>query len=64
MRRMELIMPNSQEYPGGYIGLTELASLLYDAPASAVANGQSYETVHTFYGYPNDLAANTTYLSF
>ena len=38
----------------------ELASLLYDAPASAVANGQSYETVHTFYGYPNDLAVNTT----
>ena len=22
MRRTELIMPNSQEYPGGYIGLT------------------------------------------
>ena len=40
----------------------ELASLLYDAPASAVANGQSYIPVHTFYGYPNDLAVNTTRL--
>lgn len=40
----------------------ELASLLYDAPASAIANGQSYDTDHTFYGYPNDLAANTTRL--
>ena len=41
---------------------TELASLLYDAPASAVANGQSYTPVHTFYGYPNDLSVNTTRL--
>ena len=40
----------------------ELASLLYDAPASAVANGQSYTPVHTFYGYPNDLSVNTTRL--
>ena len=40
----------------------ELASLLYDAPASAVANGQSYIPVHTFYGYPNDLSVNTTRL--
>ena len=40
----------------------ELANLLYDAPASAVANGQSYIPVHTFYGYPNDLSVNTTRL--
>ena len=40
----------------------ELAGLLYDAPASAIANGQSYDTGHTFYGYPNDLAVNTTRL--
>ena len=40
----------------------ELASLLYDAPASAIANGQSYTPVHTFYGYPNDLSVNTTRL--
>ena len=40
----------------------ELASLLYDAPASAVVNGQSYTPVHTFYGYPNDLSVNTTRL--
>jgi hypothetical protein len=40
----------------------ELAGLLYDAPASAIANGQSYDTDHTFYGYPNDLAVNTTRL--
>ena len=40
----------------------ELASLLYDAPASAVANGQSYIPVHTFYVYPNDLSVNTTRL--
>ena len=40
----------------------ELASLLYDAPASAVPNGQSYTPVHTFYGYPNDLSVNTTRL--
>ena len=40
----------------------ELASLLYDAPASAIANGQSYIPVHTYYGYPNDLSVNTTRL--
>ena len=40
----------------------ELASLLYDAPASLIANGQSYSTAHTFYAYPNDLAVNTTRL--
>ena len=40
----------------------ELASLLYDAPASAIVNGQSYTPVHTFYGYPNDLSVNTTRL--
>ena len=40
----------------------EFASLLYDAPASAIANGQSYSTAHTFYGYPNDLSVNTTRL--
>lgn len=40
----------------------ELASLLYDAPASLITNGQSYSTVHTFYAYPNDLATNTTRL--
>ena len=38
----------------------ELASLLYDAPAAPIVNGQSYPTAHTFYAYPNDLAANTT----
>ena len=38
----------------------ELASLLYDAPASLITNGQSYSTAHTFYAYPNDLATNTT----
>ena len=40
----------------------ELASLLYDAPASLITNGQSYSTAHTFYAYPNDLAVNTTRL--
>ena len=40
----------------------ELASLLYDAPASLITNGQSYSTAHTFYAYPNDLATNTTRL--
>ena len=40
----------------------ELASLLYDAPASLITNGQSYSTTHTFYAYPNDLATNTTRL--
>ena len=40
----------------------ELASLLYDAPASLITNGQSYGTAHTFYAYPNDLAVNTTRL--
>ena len=40
----------------------ELASLLYDAPASLITNGQSYNTAHTFYAYPNDLATNTTRL--
>ena len=40
----------------------ELASLLYDAPASFITNGQSYSTAHTFYAYPNDLATNTTRL--
>ena len=38
----------------------ELASLLYDAPAAPIVNGQSYPTAHTFYAYPNDLAVNTT----
>ena len=38
----------------------ELASLLSDAPAAPIVNGQSYDTDHTFYGYPNDLAVNTT----
>ena len=41
---------------------SELASLLYDAPASLITNGQSYSTAHTFYAYPNDLATNTTRL--
>ena len=41
---------------------SELASLLYDAPASLITNGQSYSTAHTFYAYPNDLAVNTTRL--
>ena len=40
----------------------EFASLLYDAPASLITNGQSYSTAHTFYAYPNDLATNTTRL--
>ena len=40
----------------------ELASLLYDAPASLITNGQSYSTAHTFYAYPTDLATNTTRL--
>ena len=40
----------------------ELASLLYDAPASLIVNGQSYSTAHTFYAYPNNLASNTTRL--
>ena len=40
----------------------ELASLLSDAPAAPIVNGQSYDTDHTFYGYPNDLATNTTRL--
>ena len=40
----------------------ELASLIYDAPASLITNGQSYSTAHTFYAYPNDLATNTTRL--
>ena len=40
----------------------ELASLLYDAPASLIVNGESYSTAHTFYAYPNDLATNTTRL--
>ena len=40
----------------------ELTSLLYDAPASLITNGQSYSTAHTFYAYPNDLATNTTRL--
>ena len=40
----------------------ELASLLYDAPASLITNGQSYSTAHTFYAYPNDLETNTTRL--
>ena len=40
----------------------ELASLLYDAPASLITNGQSYSTAHTFYAYPNYLATNTTRL--
>ena len=40
----------------------ELASLLYDAPASLITNGQSYSTAHTFYAYPNDLVTNTTRL--
>ena len=40
----------------------EVASLLYDAPASLITNGQSYSTAHTFYAYPNDLATNTTRL--
>ena len=38
----------------------ELASLLSDAPAAPIMNGQSYPTAHTFYAYPNDLAVNTT----
>ena len=38
----------------------ELASLLSDAPAAPIVNGQSYPTAHTFYAYPNDLAVNTT----
>ena len=40
----------------------ELASLIYDAPASLITNGQSYSTAHTFYAYPNNLASNTTRL--
>ena len=42
--------------------MDELASLLYDAPASLIVNGQSYSTAHTFYAYPNNLASNTTSL--
>ena len=38
----------------------ELASLLYDAPAAPIENGQSYPTAHIFYAYPNDLAVHTT----
>jgi hypothetical protein len=40
----------------------KLTGLLYDAPASTVADGDSYTPAHTFYGYPNDLSANTTRL--
>ena len=38
----------------------ELASLLVDTPAVPIAQGQAYDTAHTFYAYPNDLAVNTT----
>ena len=38
----------------------ELASLLADTPAAPIAQGQAYDTDHTFYAYPNDLAVNTT----
>ena len=38
----------------------ELASLLTDTPTAPIAQGQAYDTDHTFYAYPNDLAVNTT----
>ena len=38
----------------------ELASLLADTPTAPIAQGQAYDTDHTFYAYPNDLAVNTT----
>lgn len=38
----------------------ELGSLLVDTPAYPIAQGQAYDTAHTFYAYPNDLAVNTT----
>ena len=38
----------------------ELASLLVDTPSAPIAQGQAYNTAHTFYAYPNDLAVNTT----
>ena len=38
----------------------ELASLLADTPVAPIAQGQAYDTDHTFYAYPNDLAVNTT----
>ena len=38
----------------------ELASLLADTPAAPIAQGQAYDTDHTFYAYPNDLAVNAT----
>ena len=38
----------------------ELASLLVDTPVAPIAQGQAYDTAHTFYAYPNDLAVNTT----
>ena len=37
----------------------ELASLLTDTPTAPIAQGQAYDTDHTFYAYPNDLAVNT-----
>lgn len=40
----------------------EISHLLADAPESSIANGSSYSTAHTFYGYPNDLSVNTTRL--
>ena len=38
----------------------ELASLLADTPTAPISQGQAYDTDHTFYAYPNDLAVNTT----
>ena len=38
----------------------ELATLLVDTPSAPIAQGQAYDTAHTFYAYPNDLAVNTT----
>ena len=38
----------------------ELASLIADTPTAPIAQGQAYDTDHTFYAYPNDLAVNTT----
>ena len=38
----------------------ELASLLVDTPSAPIAQGQAYNTAHTFYAYPNDLTVNTT----
>ena len=39
---------------------SEIAELLYDAPAASVANGGSYDTKHYFYGYPNDNSVKQT----